>query len=203
MSQQKQILARVFPRSRVQWRNWLKKNHDSKTGVSLVIAKKGTGLSTLTIPDAVEEALCFGWIDSVANSIDDETYMIRMSPRNPKSKWSAINKKRVKKLLAAGLMTEAGLKVISLAKKSGTWTGLDKVERLEYPDDFQIALQKSKTALKNFEAFPPSARKAILYWITSAKRDETRRKRIDETISKARKNIRANEWTPKDQRSSK
>jgi uncharacterized protein YdeI (YjbR/CyaY-like superfamily) len=107
----------VTPASRAEWRKWLEKNHASNDVIWLVFAKKESGIPTLTVADAVEEALCFGWIDSVANPVDQNYFKVRMSPRNPKSKWSKINKDRVKKLIKQGLMTEAGLDVIAKAKK--------------------------------------------------------------------------------------
>jgi uncharacterized protein YdeI (YjbR/CyaY-like superfamily) len=193
----KKIRIHVCPTSRKEWRQWLAKNHAINEGIWLVLAKKGSGLPSLTMAEAVEEALCFGWIDSTAGKVDENYFKVSFSPRNLKSNWSKINKDRVSRLVKARLMRAPGLKVIRLAKKNGQWEALNNVEKLEVPSDLRKALSKNKKAKTNFEKFPPSARKAILFWITSAKRIETREKRVAETVAQAEKNIRANQWTPK------
>jgi uncharacterized protein YdeI (YjbR/CyaY-like superfamily) len=142
----------------------------------------------------VEEALCFGWIDSLPRKLDEKRSMLLLAPRKAKSAWSALNKARVEKLLAAKLMQPAGLAVIAAAKASGHWSKLDAVELLEIPDDLGKALAKSAAARKNFDTFPRSVRRAILEWIIQAKKPETRAARITETVSKAKDNIRANQW---------
>ena len=134
-------LPRVRPKSRKAWRDWLVKNHAASTGVWLVYAKKHSRLPSLTYNDAVEEALCFGWIDSKVNPIDDDFYMQIFTPRKPKSGWSALNKTRVERLLAAGLMTPAGLAVIKAAKNSGTWDARKHVEDLIVPPDLEKAIK--------------------------------------------------------------
>src|SRR5215831_955355 len=126
-------LPRVRPKSRKVWRNWLQKNFASSEGVWLVYAKKDSGLPSLTYNDAVEEALCFGWIDSKVNPIDDSFYMQVFTPRKRASAWSALNKARVERLLAAGLMTPAGLAVVDAAKDLGTWDAWKHVEELNIP----------------------------------------------------------------------
>jgi uncharacterized protein YdeI (YjbR/CyaY-like superfamily) len=184
------------PKSRSEWRQWLQKNHTQPDGVWLVLAKKESGLKLLSVAEAVEEALCFGWIDSVANKIDVNFFKLFISPRNSKSKWSRINKGRVKKLAKLGLLTPAGKKMIALAKKTGTWEALNEVDQLILPKDLKTALSKSKLASKFFDAFPPSTRRGILEWILNAKQPETRSKRIKETVDLAKKNIRANQYKP-------
>lgn len=179
------------------WREWLSKNHTQKENVWLVIYKKGHVGSTLTVSEAVEEALCFGWIDSTANKLDETRFKIMYSPRKPKSVWSKINKGRVAKLIKARLMQPPGMAMIKLAKKTGTWNTLNDVDALKYPEDLNQALIKSKKSKSNFDAFPPSAKKLILFWIQSAKTSETRSKRINETVSKAAKNERANQYIKK------
>jgi len=185
------------PISRLAWRKWLEQNHTMKKSIWLIIAKKGSGLPVLTIEDIVEEALCFGWIDSVPNKVDDKRYKILLSPRKPKSNWSKINKARAGKMIKAGLMTPAGMELIKLAKKTGTWNALQRIDELIIPDDLRKGFSKNKQALVYFNAFPPSARRGILEWISNAKTMETRKKRVLETIALAANNIRANQFKPK------
>jgi uncharacterized protein YdeI (YjbR/CyaY-like superfamily) len=195
MNRKRDNLELVDPANRTEWREWLAKNHTQKESVWVVIAKKGyEGLSR---PDSVEEILCFGWIDSVANKMDEKRFKVLMSPRKSKSVWSKINKALVAKLIKQGLMHPAGLAAITLAKKNGSWKALNDVDKVKYPEELNRAFNKSKKAKANFDAFPPSTKKQILYWIQSAKTPETKAKRIKETISKATKNIRANQYTPK------
>lgn len=197
MAGMKKVWQKVEPRSRAEWRTWLMRNHTQKTGIWLVLYKKGHAGSTLTVSEAVEEALCFGWIDSVANVVDDKRYKIFTSPRKPKSIWSKINKARVAKLIKKGLMTSAGMAMIKLAKKSGTWNALNEVDDLTYPADLVKALSKNKKAKAYFDNFPPSIKKGILWWIQSAKTEETRTRRVKETVEKAADNIRANQYVKK------
>lgn len=193
----KKAYTEYYPKSRSEWRQWLQENHVQKDGIQLIIAKKGSGLPSLPVADAVEEALCFGWIDSVAHKLDDKRYKIFFFPRNPKSKWSKINKGRVKKLTKLGLIAPAGKKMIALAKKTGTWDALNEVDQLLLPKDLKTAFSKNKKASNFFDAFPPSTKRAILEWILNAKQPETRIKRIKETVDLAEKNIRANQYIPK------
>jgi uncharacterized protein YdeI (YjbR/CyaY-like superfamily) len=181
-------------KTRKEWRNWLTKNHEKEKSIWLIIYKKESNVKSVYYPEAVDEALCFGWIDSKPNKRDEESFYQFFSKRNPKSNWSAVNKKKVEKLIDAGLMTESGLVMIELAKKIGTWSALDDVENLSLPEDLIKALRKEKSALQNFEAFPRSVKRGILEWIQNAKKAETREKRINETASLAAKNIRANQY---------
>ena len=144
--------------------------------------------------ESVEEALCFGWVDSKGNKLDDERSMLWFAPRKKGSGWAKTNKERVEKLIQAGLMTLAGLTKIEAAKKDGSWNALDAVEKLEIPPDLTKAFSKNKTAKKYFEEFPRSVKRAILEWISSAKKPETRAARIEDTVTKAAQNIRANQW---------
>lgn len=125
----------VAPRSRVELRTWLEANHASSPGARLAIGKKGNVVTSLTYEDAIQEGLCFGWIDSTAGRLDDDRYTVRFTPRRPGSSWARTNKARVERLIAEGLMTPAGLAVIDAAKADGSWTGLDEVEDLVVPDD--------------------------------------------------------------------
>jgi uncharacterized protein YdeI (YjbR/CyaY-like superfamily) len=173
------------PTSRQTWRAWLQKHHASSSGVWLVFAKKASGLPTVTYNDAVEEALCFGWIDGLMHPVDETFYKQLFTPRKPKSRWAASNKARVEKLIAAGLMTEAGLKTIEVAKQIGTWGALDAVEAMTLPDDFKRALSATPAAKKGYDAYTPSAKKQCLYYLNDAKRPETRAKRIARIVEGA------------------
>ncbi len=191
---------RFYAADRAEWRAWLAENHDIAKGVWLIYYKKESGKPRVSYEESVEEALCFGWIDSVVNKIDEESYMQVFSPRKASSGWSRTNKVRVERLLAAGLMESAGLKSIEIAKENGTWESLDEVENLTVPDDLQEALVQHPPALENFTAFSRSAKKLILVWIYSAKRPETRMKRVLETAQLAAQNIKAQQSTSKDKR---
>ena len=144
--------------------------------------------------EAVDEALCFGWVDSKPNKRDDESYYQFFSRCNPKSNWSRVNKNKVAKLIAENRMAPAGLKMVKTAQRSGTWTALDEVENLVIPPDLQKAFDENRAAFDHWNAFPPSARRGILEWIFNAKKLETRQKRIDETVSMAAQGLRANQY---------
>jgi uncharacterized protein YdeI (YjbR/CyaY-like superfamily) len=176
------------------WRTWLEKHQAKAEKVWLIIFKKDSGIPSITYKQAVEEALCFGWIDSKPNKRDENSYYQFFAKRKPKSVWSAVNKKKVEELIRDGRMTAAGLAAIETAKKNGAWNSIDAVEAMEMPDDFAKALAKNKKAKTFFEAFPPGSRKIILGWIASAKQPETRRKRIEESVTLAAQNIRANHY---------
>jgi uncharacterized protein YdeI (YjbR/CyaY-like superfamily) len=182
----------VYPRDRSEWRRWLQDNHATNTGAWLIYDKKGSGKQNLTYDEAVEEALCFGWIDSRPNTLDDERWMQLFSPRKRKSPWSRLNKQRVEKLIEQGLMAPAGLEKIETAKQDGSWSLLDAIEELKLPPDLEKALAANDTAHQYFMAFSPSSKKGIFWWIESAKRPETRAKRIQETVTLAAQNIKAN-----------
>jgi uncharacterized protein YdeI (YjbR/CyaY-like superfamily) len=181
-------------RGRKEWRTWLRKNHTKEKSVRLILYKKESSMPTIHYEEAVDEALCFGWIDSKPNKRDEESYYLLFSKRSPKSNWSKANRERAKGLIKQGLMEKAGLDMIELAKKNGTWTALIDVQNSVIPDDLQQALNKNKKALSNFEAFPPSSKRIILEWILNAKKQETREKRIIETVTLAAKNIKANHY---------
>jgi uncharacterized protein YdeI (YjbR/CyaY-like superfamily) len=187
-------LNSIHPRTRAAWRKWLDQHHAQKQGVWLITLKKASGKPRLQYEDAVEEALCFGWVDSKPNKLDEERSMRWFSPRKVGAGWSRLNKQRVEKLTAAGLMMPAGMAKVEAAKRDGSWNALDGVEALEIPPDLNRALNANATAQRHFNAFPRSVRRAILEWIASAKKAETRSKRIAETVSAAAKDIRANQW---------
>jgi uncharacterized protein YdeI (YjbR/CyaY-like superfamily) len=186
-----------YPKDRKAWRNWLQKNHADKQHVWLIIYRKAAGKPTVTSDEVVEEALCFGWIDSKPNKRDDESYFLFVAPRKPKSPWSALNKKRIEKLLQQNKIEVAGLQKIEAAKKDGSWMLLDKIEALEMPGGLKKTFANNKQALENFQAFPPGVKKQIYQWIISAKTEQTLQKRVTETVALAEKNIRANQWKPK------
>ncbi|MGG6293215.1 YdeI/OmpD-associated family protein [Leptolyngbya sp. AN02str] len=184
----------VHPQSRAEWRAWLAENHTRTEGVWLISYKKATGKPRFEYDEAVEEALCFGWIDSKPNSLDEERSLLWFAPRKRGTGWSKPNKERVERLLAAGLMAEAGMAKVEAAKQDGSWTALDAIEALEIPPDLAEALAAYPPAQQNFEAFPRSVKRGILEWIATAKKPETRAKRIDETARLAAENQRANQW---------
>jgi uncharacterized protein YdeI (YjbR/CyaY-like superfamily) len=185
--------AKLF-RNRELWRKWLEKNHDKKKEIWLVYYKKGSGKKSILYEEAVEEALCFGWIDSTVKSIDEFRYMQKYTPRKEKSVWSTLNKKRIKKLIQEKRITEHGLKKIDIAKKNGSWKKLDNIERPDtstIPIELKSALSKDKDAQQKFLSLPPSQKKLYLWWIISAKKSETKTRRISETINRVKKGIRA------------
>ena len=182
----------VYAKNRREWRRWLEKNHRSEQSVWLIMYHKDSKTPSLSQEEAVEEALCFGWIDSKAQKRDDESRYQFFSQRKPKSNWSKVNKARVEKLIKQGLMTDSGRLVISLAKINDTWNALDDVENAVIPADLKKLFDKNEKAFKNFDAFAPSSKKLILTWISNAKRQETREKRIKQTVELAEKNIKAN-----------
>jgi uncharacterized protein YdeI (YjbR/CyaY-like superfamily) len=188
-----ETLEKVEVTSRKQWRTWLSKNVRQSESIWLVIHKKHMGATHVPYDDIVEEALCFGWVDSLVRKLDENRSMLLVSPRKAASNWSAINKARVEKLLAQGLMTPDGQEKIDLAKATGKWDFLDDVETLAVPADLAEALRAVTNARNNWDAFPPSTRRGILEWIKNAKASETRAKRVTETAELAGKNIRANQ----------
>ena len=155
-------LELIEPRNREQWRAWLERNADSAPSVWLALGKKGGTVTTLTYDEALEEALCFGWIDSLVRKLDDQRYKQLFARRKPRSNWSRINKEKVARLEAAGKMTPAGRAAIELAKANGSWTALDHVEDGIVPDDLAAALAANPDALSNFDSFTAAQRKMYL-----------------------------------------
>lgn len=196
---QRQVeLTKDFPQvqieSREEWRAWLDANHESAESIWLVTFKKASGKSHVPYDAVVEEAICFGWIDSLPRKLDEERTMLLLSPRKPGSAWSKVNKDRVERMNAAGKMRPAGLRKIEQSKADGSWTFLDDVEALIVPDDLAVALTEYEDAGENFAAFPRSSKRGILEWIKQAKRAETRSKRVRETAELASGNVRANQY---------
>jgi uncharacterized protein YdeI (YjbR/CyaY-like superfamily) len=173
------------PKSRQAWRSWLETNHGSRAEIWLVFYKRHTGKPTLSYNDAVEEAVCFGWIDCIKRSVDAERYMHRFSPRKATSNWSATNRERVERMTRAGLMMKAGIEAVAQAKRAGTWlmespaAGADD----SVPPELAARLKKSPEAARFFESLASSYRRQFTLWINVAKRDETRQRRIDEAVA--------------------
>jgi uncharacterized protein YdeI (YjbR/CyaY-like superfamily) len=166
------------------WRRWLSRSHDKETEIWLVFYKKGSGKPTIEYEQAVEEALCFGWIDSIIRKIDYVSYAYKFTPRKKNSFWSTSNKRRVKKLLDEGKMTDIGLAKIEAAKKSGWWDKNDRPNvSLDIPPEFEQALSKNIKAREYFDKLSPGYRKQYILWIAVAKRNETKQRRIEESIA--------------------
>jgi uncharacterized protein YdeI (YjbR/CyaY-like superfamily) len=167
--------------NREDWRVWLEKNYDKKKEVWLIYYKKHTGIPTIPYDDAVEEALCFGWIDSTLKRIDDEKHMQRYTPRNLRSIWSKNNIARVKKMVKEGKMTKAGLEKYEYGMENNLQAP-DTDKDIQVPDDFEAALKKEKKAYENFYNLAPSYKIMYIYWIISAKKEETRKRRIKKAV---------------------
>jgi uncharacterized protein YdeI (YjbR/CyaY-like superfamily) len=185
---------RVQPDSVEAWRAWLAEHHGRRTGVWLVTWRAGSTGPKISYEESVEQALCFGWVDSKGRALDAARTMLWFAPRKPRSGWSRPNKQRVAKLLAAGLMAPAGLAVVEAARADGSWTLLDAVEDLVVPDDLAAAFDAHPPAREHWEAFPRSVKRGVLEWIVQARRPETRARRVAETAEKASRNERANQW---------
>jgi uncharacterized protein YdeI (YjbR/CyaY-like superfamily) len=167
------------------WRSWLSANCASVRGVWVASWRKGSGRDSVAYEDLVEEALCFGWIDSTVNLLDDERQLQLMTPRKPKSGWTRLNRQRVEAMEAQGRMTDAGRRVVEAAKANGSWTMYDVVEDLLEPDDLRDALDAVRPARAAWDGFPPSARKQMLWWVVSAGKPATRANRIEKIVTEA------------------
>ena len=176
-------LREIHPKTRAGWRSWLVKNHATAEGVWLIYYRASTGKRRLTWEDAVREALCFGWIDSKVKPIDDERYKQIFTPRKPRSVWSKVNKQYVAELVEPGLMTDAGLRAVEVAKKNGAWSLLEPIDALIVPADLASALRGSERAREAYEALSKSAKRALLYSLYTAKREDTRAKRVAKAIA--------------------
>ena len=177
----------------VEWRSWLAANYQKDQGVYLIFYKVGHENQSMRWEEAVKVALCYGWIDSTVKSLGNGKRRQYFCRRKPKSVWSALNKKYIVDLLDANLIHESGLESIAIAKKNGSWTALDAVEKGIVPEDLQIAFNKNDNAYKNYKSFAPSYRKSYLYWLHQGKRLETRQKRIAEIIRLCDQNIKSRE----------
>lgn len=176
----KKEIETYYPKSQTDWRNWLEKNHQLKQSVWVVFYKKSTKIASISWSEAVDESLCFGWIDSTKKTIDSESYTQYFSKRKPNSIWSKVNKDKVEYLTSKKLIREAGYKSIETAKKNGSWFIMDEVEALILPKALKEEFDKRKGALEYYESLSKSAKKILLSWIVLAKRPETKQKRIIE-----------------------
>lgn len=174
-----------YPKNTKEWRKWLEKNHKKQDSVWVVMYKKASEKPTISWSEAVDEALCFGWIDSIKKKRDEESAIQFFSKRKPKSTWSKINKDKVERLIEAGLMTEAGHTAIETARENGTWNTLNEVDALTIPPDLEKMFKVYKGSKVYFDQLSKSVKKMMLYWIVSAKRPETRLKRITEVAESA------------------
>ena len=175
-------LETFYPSNRKEWRKWLQKNHAKKQSIWLTCYKAKSGIPTISWSDAVDEALCFGWIDSTRKSVSDDEFIQFFCPRKPKSGWSKINKEKVKRLIEQDLMMPAGYKVIEIAKQNGSWEMMDAVEELKMPADLIKAFKSNPGSKAYFESLSKSVKKMMLHWVMTAKRPETREKRITEIV---------------------
>ncbi len=174
-----------YAKDRKAWRKWLEQHHAASSGVWLVYYKKDSGKTRVPYADAVEEALCFGWIDSTLNPIDEHSYMQLFTPRKPKSGWSKLNKDRVESLIAQGLMTPAGQEKIDIAKHHGTWAKLDGIESFTVPPILEKAFARNKKAKAFFDTLSKTNKKYILYYTNGVKNEESKAKRVAEIIAAA------------------
>ena len=169
--------------TREAWRAWLAEHHATSAEIWLVLGKKGSGIQTVTLDEAMEEAVCFGWVDSVVKRLDDRPHALRFTPRKPKSVWSQSNVDRVQRLTAEGRMTPAGLALVDTAKASGRWEAATRRDVLMAPPpELEAALTARPGGREGFARLPASLKKQLIHWIAEAKRPETRRRRVDEVI---------------------
>jgi len=181
----------LYVKNRKEWREWLKKNHKTNDVIWLIYFKKHTGTPRIPYDNAVEEALCYGWIDSTVKRIDEEAFMQKFTPRNKKSIWSKLNKARVEKMIKAGKMRKAGMDKVEEAKKNGEWDAAYAIkDDIEMPAALEKALNRNSAAKENFNNFAPSYRLNYMRWVTNAKRQETVDRRIKELVKRAAKNIK-------------
>ncbi len=173
-----------------EWRAWLHENHESDTGVDLVFYKVTSKQPSMRWEEAVQVAICYGWIDSTVRKIDEDRRKQYFCKRNAKSVWSAVNKDYIEQLVQDGLMHKSGHKSIEIAKENGSWTALDDVENGIIPDDLQAAFKNNPKAFENYENFARGYRKSYLYWLNQAKREATRQKRIEQIISLCEENLK-------------
>jgi uncharacterized protein YdeI (YjbR/CyaY-like superfamily) len=191
----KQEVETIFPKSRQEWREWLFNNHDIKQYVWLIYYKKKSNVPTVMYSEAVDEALCFGWIDSKVKPLDEEKYMQFFCKRKANSVWSKVNKEKVERLTIEGLMTRAGFESVETAKQNGSWTILDEAEALIIPDDLEKEFQKRPHAKKFFLSLSRTDRRNILQWLVLAKRQETRQKRITEIVELADQSLKPKQFS--------
>jgi uncharacterized protein YdeI (YjbR/CyaY-like superfamily) len=191
---QKKEIETFCPTSQIDWREWLQQNYSSKQSIWLVCYTKKSNMPTLSWSEAVDEALCFGWIDSTRKTIDSESFIQFFSRRKPNGTWSKVNKEKIKQLIDAGLMREAGFESIEKAKQNGSWKILDEVEELIIPPDLEKAFESQTGSKDFFLSLSKSVRKAILQWLVLAKQPETRQKRISEIAERANQKLKPKQF---------
>lgn len=181
----------LFCKNRDEWRVWLEQNHAYTNEIWLIYYKKHTKKPTITYNEAVEEALCFGWIDSIVKRIDEETYMQKYTPRKSNSIWSLLNTKRVEKMISEGKMTKTGFNQIDIAKKNGYWEkAYSSQNDAEMPKELENALKENKVAWENFNRFAKSYKNTYIFWVIDAKRPETIKRRIEFVVERSEKNLK-------------
>ena len=185
-----------YAADRAAWRAWLDAHHAEKSQIWLVQHRKSNPMPCVNYEESVQEALCYGWIDSKPQKRDARSYLLFFSKRKPNSAWSLSNKKRLEDLVKRGMMQPAGLAAIEVARANGSWSRIDEAEAVVMPPDLEKKLSRNRKAAEYFSQFPPSAKKGIYTWISMARTEITRKKRIDETVQLAARNIRANQWKP-------
>lgn len=177
------------PTSRRAWRSWLRRHHASSSGIWVIYSKRSAGLQPLSYDAAVEEALCYGWIDGLVRSIDERLYRQLFTPRKARSLWSVPNKRRIAAMIKAVKMTEAGMAKVRAAKRDGTWTALAQVDRLAMPKDLASALRAKAKARAGYSAWSASVKRGVLWWLYSAKRPETRQTRLRVIVAAASQGV--------------
>ena len=191
---QKKDIESFRPTSRQDWRQWLRKNHKSKESIWLVLFRKESYKPTISWSEAVEEALCYGWVDSKRKPFDNEKFLQFFSRRQPKGTWSKVNKAKVRQLIDKRLMTKAGFESIKTAKQNGSWTILDEVEELKIPKDLAEKFKAQPGSADYFLSLSKSVRKSILQWLVLAKRPETRQNRINEIAQLAAQGLKPKQF---------
>jgi len=184
----------VFPPSVEAWREWLAANHGREEGVWLIRYRANADRSNVSLEEAIRQALCFGWVDSLPRALDEDRTLLYFAPRKTGSNWSRLNRDRVAELEAEGLLAPPGKRKIDAAKADGSWSALDSVDRLEVPAELAAAFDRFPGSRGEWDSFPPSSRKAILEWILNAKQATTRAHRVEETARLAQRGERANQW---------
>lgn len=187
-------IEHFYPENQQQWRKWLQKHHVKKQSIWLIYYKKASGVPTISWSEAVDEALCFGWIDSTKKTLDEKRSIQFFTKRKAQSTWSKINKAKVQRLLDEGSMAPAGLKSIELAKQNGSWSILDEVEELTIPTDLEKEFKKHAGSKAYFMSLSKSVKKMMLQWLVLAKRPETRQKRITEIAEQAGQKLKPKQF---------
>ncbi len=194
INMQKKEIETFYPTNRQEWREWLLENHNKKQSIWLVHYNKKSNMPSVSWSDAVDEALCFGWIDSTRKSLEIDKFIQFFTKRKPTSVWSKINKEKIERLKQEGLLMPAGLESISIAQQNGTWNILDDVEELEISEDLEKEFNTREGSKEYFLSLSKSVKKSMLQWIKLAKRPETRQKRIVELVEHANRKIRPKQF---------